>query len=55
MVSKEREFRLHAIADYIASTNHDVVALQELWMWDDLEYLKSVAAHNYPNIKFFYR
>jgi len=23
-------------------------------VWDDLEYLKTVAIHNYPNIKFFY-
>ncbi|KAI9287446.1 Endonuclease/exonuclease/phosphatase [Umbelopsis sp. AD052] len=54
MVSKEREFRLHAIADYIASTNYDVVALQELWMWDDFEYIKTVAANKYPNIEIFY-
>jgi sphingomyelin phosphodiesterase 2 len=55
MVSKEREFRLHAIADYIASTNYDVVALQELWMWEDFEYLKTVAANKYPSIEIFYR
>jgi sphingomyelin phosphodiesterase 2 len=55
MVSKEREFRLHAIADYIASNDYDVVALQELWMWNDFEYLKRVAAHKYPSIEFFYR
>lgn len=55
MVSKEREFRLRAIADYIASNDYDVVALQELWMWDDFEYLKRVAASKYPSIEFFYR
>ncbi|CAO3681168.1 unnamed protein product [Umbelopsis ramanniana] len=54
MVSKEREFRLHAIADYIASNNYDVVALQEVWMWSDFEYLKRVAANKYPSIEFFY-
>ncbi|KAJ2964797.1 hypothetical protein NQZ79_g304 [Umbelopsis isabellina] len=53
-VSKEREFRLHAIADYIASTRHDVIALQELWVWEDFEYLKTVAIHNYPHMRYFY-
>jgi sphingomyelin phosphodiesterase 2 len=55
MVSKERELRLHAIADYIASNDYDVVALQELWMWDDFEYLKRVAANKYLSIEIFYR
>lgn len=52
--SKQREKRLHAIADRLASTSYDIVALQEIWVESqDWRYMRRVCAKAYPHGKFF--
>ncbi|RUS25608.1 DNase I-like protein [Jimgerdemannia flammicorona] len=53
-VSKSREDRLHAIADYLATTTHDIVGLQELWMSEDVDYLRATTKHVFPHLKYYY-
>ncbi|KAG2230775.1 hypothetical protein INT48_001677 [Thamnidium elegans] len=53
IVSKERKFRLHAIADRISLEDYDIVALQEIWMRDDFEYMKAKVATKLPFTKYF--
>lgn len=55
VLSKRREERLHAIAHYLAATDYDIVGLQELWLFEDFDYLKSVTKDVFPYTKYFYR
>lgn len=55
IVSKKRRFRLCAIADAISNTDYDIVALQELWMPKDFEYLKQQTQSLLPYAKLYYR
>lgn len=55
IVSKKRRFRLCAIADAISNTDYDIVALQELWMPEDFEYLKQQTQSLLPYAKLYYR
>ncbi|KAI9246736.1 Endonuclease/exonuclease/phosphatase [Phascolomyces articulosus] len=54
IVSKERRFRLQAIADAISQADHDIVTLQEIWMWEDFDYLKQQTRATLPYAKCFY-
>ncbi|KAI7855527.1 Endonuclease/exonuclease/phosphatase [Circinella umbellata] len=53
-VSKKRRFRLKAIADAISHADHDIVTLQEIWMWEDFDYLKQQTQFTLPYAKCFY-
>lgn len=52
-VSKLRKERLHAIADELAATQYDVVALQEVWVEDDWRYIEHACREAYPHRRFF--
>lgn len=56
-ISKHRKERLHAIAHRIASIDskddYDVVALQEIWVSEDWEYIEEVCAKKYPHRRIF--
>ncbi|KAI7877007.1 DNase I-like protein [Lichtheimia hyalospora FSU 10163] len=54
IVSKKRRFRLCAIADAISNTDYDIVALQELWMPEDFEYLKQQTQSMLPYANLYY-
>ncbi|KAI8146382.1 Endonuclease/exonuclease/phosphatase [Fennellomyces sp. T-0311] len=54
IVSKKRRFRLRAIADAISTCDYDIVTLQELWMWEDFDYLKQQTQSMLPYAKYFY-
>lgn len=54
-VSKQRRFRLRAIADAISVANYDIVTLQELWVQEDFDYLKIKTNSSLPYAKYFYR
>ncbi|KAI9472404.1 MAG: Endonuclease/exonuclease/phosphatase [Benjaminiella poitrasii] len=54
IVAKKRKFRLNAIADYISQQQYDIVALQEVWMWEDFDYLKEKIEHQLPFTKYFH-
>ena len=55
IVSKKRRFRLKAIADAISTSDYDIVTLQELWMWEDFDYLKQQTQSILPYATYFYR
>jgi len=52
-VSKDRVLRTRAIADEIAASEYDIVALQELWVRSDYDYIKSKVDHKLPYSKYF--
>lgn len=55
IVAKKRKFRLHAIADCISLEEYDIVALQEVWMREDFDYIKAKVASKLPFTKYFHR
>ena len=54
-MSKHRQERIAAIANYLAESNYDIVALQELWVFSDYEHVRDAVAKKLPYSKFFYR
>ncbi|TFK26641.1 inositol phosphorylsphingolipid-phospholipase C [Coprinopsis marcescibilis] len=53
-VAKNREERVEAIAHELASGDHDVIALQEIWVYSDYERVKERLASRLPYAKFYY-
>jgi hypothetical protein len=53
-ISKDKTPRIRAIAEYLASSNYDVVGLQELWVYKDYEVIREEVAHNLPFSRFFH-
>ncbi|WFD36162.1 sphingomyelin phosphodiesterase [Malassezia cuniculi] len=54
-LSRLRVARLRAIGDYLADTDYDVIALQEIWVEsEDWRYVKSVCSKKYPHATFFF-
>ena len=54
-VSKYRTERIAAIANVLASSDYDVVTLQELWVFADFELVRAAVSKRLPYSKFFYR
>jgi len=54
IISKDRHARIQAIAEYLASSSYDIVALQELWVYKDYEIIRSQVQHNLPFSRFFH-
>ena len=54
-VSKHRTERITAIANALASSDYDVITLQELWVFSDFEYVRAAVSKRLPYSKFFYR
>ncbi len=54
-VSKHRTERIRAIASVLASSDYDIITLQELWVFADFEYVRSAVSKKLPYAKFFYR
>lgn len=54
IVSKDRRTRIHAIADYLASSSYDIVCLQELWIYKDYEVVREAVQRNLPFSRFFH-
>ncbi|KAI0363527.1 DNase I-like protein [Pilatotrama ljubarskyi] len=53
-VSKHRKERVAAIANALAASDHDVITLQELWVFSDFEYVRAAVSKRLPYAKFFY-
>ncbi|KAF9454210.1 inositol phosphophingolipids phospholipase C [Macrolepiota fuliginosa MF-IS2] len=53
-VSKNRSERISAIVDSIARSSHDIIALQEIWVYADYEKVAAAVQHRLPHAKFFY-
>uniref|UniRef100_A0A182J841 sphingomyelin phosphodiesterase n=1 Tax=Anopheles atroparvus TaxID=41427 RepID=A0A182J841_ANOAO len=53
-VSKDREIRVKAIGDVLASGNYDVVSLQEVWSESDYQYLRQRVENVLPFCHYFY-
>ncbi|GEQ67993.1 hypothetical protein JCM33374_g1659 [Metschnikowia sp. JCM 33374] len=52
-VSKVRKARLQAIAEKLASSDHDIVALQEIWVEEDWQYIEEKCHAVFPHRRFF--
>ncbi|KAJ3567338.1 hypothetical protein NP233_g6435 [Leucocoprinus birnbaumii] len=53
-VSKNLEERINGITNFIARTNHDIVALQEIWVYAHYEKVRDAVQSRLPHAKFFY-
>lgn len=53
-ISKDRPARISAIADHLATTNHDIVCLQEIWIYKDYELVRDRVSHTLPYSRFFH-
>ncbi|KAI9444663.1 inositol phosphophingolipids phospholipase C [Lactarius indigo] len=53
-VSKRRSERIQAIARFLESSDFDIVALQELWVYADYEIVRTRLSKSLPFSKFFY-
>ncbi|TRM66134.1 Endonuclease/exonuclease/phosphatase [Schizophyllum amplum] len=53
-IAKDRDERIRAIAAALAASQHDVICLQEIWVFADFERVRDAAAGRLPHSKFFY-
>ncbi|KAJ7246259.1 inositol phosphophingolipids phospholipase C [Mycena haematopus] len=53
-IAKNRTERVHAIAQELAKLDHDIVALQEIWVFADYEHVRDSVIKRLPYSKFFY-
>ncbi|XP_055542294.1 putative neutral sphingomyelinase [Wyeomyia smithii] len=53
-ISKDREVRVQAIGDVLASGNYDIVSLQEVWSDNDYQYLRKRVEGVLPFAHYFY-
>jgi sphingomyelin phosphodiesterase 2 len=53
-IAKDLEQRVHAIANALANTDYDFIALQEIWVYAHYEHIRQAVAHKMPYSKFFY-
>ncbi|XP_063699290.1 putative neutral sphingomyelinase [Culicoides brevitarsis] len=53
-ISKDREVRVKAIGDVLATGEYDLVSLQEVWSDADYQHLKSRLAKVLPHTHYFY-
>ncbi|OCF30492.1 inositol phosphorylsphingolipid-phospholipase C [Kwoniella heveanensis BCC8398] len=54
IISKDRQTRIRAIAEYLASSSYDIVCLQELWVYKDFEVVREHVRRNLPFSRFFH-
>lgn len=54
-MSSNRRRRVEAIASFLAESDYDIVALQELWVFSDYEHVREMVSKSLPYSKFFYR
>ncbi|KAJ6504359.1 inositol phosphophingolipids phospholipase C [Mycena vulgaris] len=53
-VAKNRTERIRAIASELAKFDHDIIALQEIWVFADYEHVRDSVLKRLPYSKFFY-
>ncbi|PFH52272.1 hypothetical protein AMATHDRAFT_74332 [Amanita thiersii Skay4041] len=53
-VSKNRKERIYGIKNELANSNHDIIALQELWVYFDFQQIQASVSNRLPYSKFFY-
>jgi len=54
-VSKKLDERIEAIAEGLAAGDHDIVALQEIWVYAHFQKVQERLASRLPYSKFYYR
>lgn len=54
-ISKDREARMNAIADELASGTYDIVCLQEVWSIDDFKLISTKTERRLPYSHYFFR
>ncbi|CCM03794.1 uncharacterized protein FIBRA_05942 [Fibroporia radiculosa] len=53
-VSKHRDERIAAIAGVLATSDYDIVTLQEIWVYRDYEHVRAAVSKRLAYSKFFY-
>ncbi|XP_020293777.1 putative neutral sphingomyelinase isoform X2 [Pseudomyrmex gracilis] len=53
-VSKNKTARMHAIADKCASSDYDIICLQEVWSFDDFNMIKAKVQEVLPYFHYFF-
>ncbi|KAJ7109954.1 inositol phosphophingolipids phospholipase C [Mycena epipterygia] len=53
-VAKNRTERIRGIANELAKFDHDIIALQEIWVFADYEHVRDSVVKRLPYSKFFY-
>ncbi|KAJ7446391.1 inositol phosphophingolipids phospholipase C [Mycena galericulata] len=53
-VAKNRRERINGIANELAKFDHDIIALQEIWVFADYEHVRDSVLKRLPYSKFFY-
>jgi sphingomyelin phosphodiesterase 2 len=53
-VSKDRLIRVKAIAEHLASSDYDIVCLQELWIHKEFELVRDRVVQALPYSRFFH-
>lgn len=53
-ISKDRPPRLHALAAFLASSDYDIVCLQELWIHEDYEHIRQDVRGTFDHSRFFH-
>lgn len=46
---------MHGITDFVARSDHDIVALQELWVYSDYVMVRDAVQSRLPHARFFCR
>jgi len=54
-VAKNLDERIEAIANYLANATHDIIGLQEIWVFAHFERIQQRVSNRLPHSKFFYR
>ena len=53
-LSKHREIRIQALGERLSHEDYDLICLQELWVHDDFQYIRSKVQHYLPFSHFFF-
>jgi sphingomyelin phosphodiesterase 2 len=52
--SKNREVRVKALGEFLATSDNDIVCLQELWPTEDYYFIQAKVRHYLPYSHYFY-
>ncbi|KAL0074128.1 Endonuclease/exonuclease/phosphatase [Phycomyces blakesleeanus] len=54
LIASKRKVRLQAIAELLESSEYDIVALQEVWLQEDFDMIRTKTSIKLPFAKYFY-
>jgi sphingomyelin phosphodiesterase 2 len=54
-IAKNLTERIESIAQQLANSDHDIITLQEIWVFSHYEHVRQSVSKRLPYSKFFYR